>query len=92
MSQARVPYVFVVMEIGSRRILHFNVPAHPTAACPLQQFAEAIPIDHSYTCLIHDRNSIFSAELDKSLSRFGLKVLHTPVHSPKANAYCERIV
>jgi Homeodomain-like domain len=39
----RVLYVFVVMEVGSRRILHCNVTAHPTAAWTLQQFREAIP-------------------------------------------------
>jgi hypothetical protein len=27
----RVLYVFVVMEVGSRRILHCNLTAHPTA-------------------------------------------------------------
>jgi putative transposase len=27
----QIIYVFVAMEIGSRRILHFNVTAHPTA-------------------------------------------------------------
>src|SRR5450759_459855 len=73
----RVLYVFVVMEVGSRRILHFNVTAHPTAVWTLQQFREAIPSDHSYTFIIHDRDSIFSAELDKSLNSFGLKVLRT---------------
>jgi putative transposase len=42
----RVLYVFVVMEVGSRRILHCNVTAHPTAAWALQQFREAIPRGH----------------------------------------------
>jgi transposase InsO family protein len=77
----RVLYVFVVMEVGSRRILHCNVTEHPTAAWTLQQFREAIPSD-----------SIFSAELDDELGAFGLKVLRTPVQAPKANAYCERLV
>src|SRR6185369_8347075 len=56
----QVLYVFVAMEIGSRRIMHFNVTAHPTAAWTLQQFREAIPSDHRYQFLIHDRDSIFS--------------------------------
>ena len=86
----RVLYVFVVMEVGSRRILQCNVTAHPTAAWSLQQFREAIPSDHSYRFLIHDRDSIFSAEVDDDLRAFGLKVLRTPVPAPKANAYCER--
>jgi putative transposase len=47
----RVLYVFVVMEVGSRRILHCNVTAHPTAAWTLQQFREAIASDHTYRFL-----------------------------------------
>jgi putative transposase len=88
----RVLYVLVVMEVGSRRILHCNVTAHPTAAWAVQQFREAIPSDHIYRFLIHDRDSIFSAEVDDDLGVFGLRVLRTPVQAPKANAYCERLV
>jgi len=58
----------------------------------LQQLREAIPSDHSYRFLIHDRDSIFSAEVDQQLKAFGLRVLHTPARAPKANAYCERLV
>jgi putative transposase len=75
-----------------RRILHFNVTSHPTAEWTLQQFREAIPGDHSYRFLIHDRDSIFSAEVDETLASFGLKVLRTPVRAPKANASCEHLV
>jgi len=35
-------YVFVIMEIETRRILHFNVTRHPNADWPLQQFRECI--------------------------------------------------
>jgi putative transposase len=88
----RVLYVFVVLEVGSRRILHCNVTAHPTAGWTLQQFREAIPSDHLYRFLIHDRDSIFSTEVDDELKAFGLKLLRTPVQVPKANAYCERLM
>jgi transposase InsO family protein len=91
-TRFRVLYVFVLMEVGSRRILQCNGTAHPTAAWTLQQFREAIPSDPTYRFLIHDRESIFSAEVDDDLGAFGLKVLRTPVQAPKANAYCERLM
>jgi len=85
--------VFLAMEVGSRRIVHYNVTAHPTADWTLQQFREAIPSDHSYQFLIHDRDAIFSSEVDEELERsFGLTVLRTPARAPKANAFCERLV
>jgi len=37
----RVLYVFVLMEVGSRRIVRCNGTSHPTAAWTLQQFREA---------------------------------------------------
>jgi transposase InsO family protein len=85
-------YGFVVMEVGSRRLLHCKVTAHPTAGWTLQQFREAIPSDHGYRFLIHDRDTIFSEEVDEHLQAFGLKILRTPVQAPKANAYCERLM
>jgi len=91
-ARFRVLYVFVVMEVGSRQILHYNVTRHPTAGWTVQQFREAFPSDHNYRFLIHDRDSIFSAGVDDELKSFGLKVLRTPVQAPKANAFCERLI
>jgi putative transposase len=51
----RTVYVFVIMELGTRRMLHQNVTAHSTAEWTLQQFREALPGDHPYRYLIHDR-------------------------------------
>ena len=88
----RVLYVFVVMEVGTRRIVHHNVTAHPTADWTLQQFREALPGDHAYRYVIHDRDRIYSKDLDRGVKSMGVRVLRTPVRSPKANCYCERLV
>jgi putative transposase len=88
----RVLYVFVVMEVGTRRIVHHNVTAHPTAEWTVQQFREALPGDHVYRYLIHDRDRIYSQDLDKAVESMGVRVLRTPVRSPQANCFCERLV
>jgi transposase InsO family protein len=86
----QVHYVFVLLEVGTRRISHFNVTAHPTAAWTLQQFREVITGDQPQRFLIHDRDSIFSSELDAALKTMDLRILKTPFQAPQANAFCER--
>jgi putative transposase len=88
----RLLYVFVLMVHATRRMLHINVTTHPTAPWTLPQLREAIPADHRYHFLIHDRDSIFSAQLDRSIQNLGLRVVKTPPQSPQANALCERLL
>jgi len=88
----RVLYVFVIMEVGTRRIAHFNVTAHPTADWTLQQFREVITGEKPYRFLIHDRDTIYSSELDEALKAMGLSILKTPFRASQANAFCERLV
>jgi transposase InsO family protein len=88
----RILYVLVVMEHASRRIIHLNVTAHPSAAWILQQLREAIPSDHTYRFILHDRDAIFSTRLDAAVARMGLAVIKTPVRSPQANSLCERLI
>jgi len=88
----QVLYVFVAIEIGSRRILHCNVTDHPTAEWTGQQFREFLDGESGHQYLIHDRDSVFSIDVDAALCGFGLTVLTTPVRSPMANAHCERVI
>jgi putative transposase len=85
-------YVVVIMEIETRRVLHFNVTQHPNAEWTLQQFRESICGDEGYRFLIHDRDRIYSRELDASLKSLGVAVLKTPYKTPQANAFCERLI
>jgi putative transposase len=91
-ATSRLLYVFVVMEHATCYILHASVTAHPTARWTLRQLRKAIPADHGYRFLLHDRDSIFSPEFDQSIRHLGLRVLKTPVRTPQANALCERLL
>ncbi len=85
-------YVFVAIELGTRKLIHINVTDHPTAAWTLQQLREAIPSNHTYQYLLHDRDRIFSVGLDASIKGLGLRVLKSPYRSPLANCFCERVI
>jgi transposase InsO family protein len=88
----RILYIFVVIEHASRRLLHVNVTAHPAAPWTMQQFRRAIPADHAYCLLIHDRDAIFSKAVDQSVRHLGLRVIKTPARTPVANSICERVL
>ena len=77
---------------GSRRILHVNVTDHPTAEWTRQQFRAFLDGESGHRYLIHDRDTVFSAEVEEAVIGFGLKVVKTPVRSPMANAFCERAI
>jgi putative transposase len=89
----QVLYVFVAIEIGSRRTLHGNVTDHPTADWARQQFRGFLDgeSDHRYISITTVTASSQS-EVDAALKGFGLRVLKTPVRSPMANAYCQRVI
>jgi Integrase core domain len=80
----------VALEIGSRRLVYFNVTEHPTAAWTRQQLREALPGDEDYkfVLLIGTR---LSASLDEEVESWGIRVSRSPVRMPTANAHCERL-
>jgi putative transposase len=91
-STFRVLCVLVVIEHHSRRLIHFNVTAHPSAQWTRQQLREAVGYEERYAYLLHDRDRVFSAEVDESVQRLDLRVLKSPPRSPKANSVCERVI
>jgi transposase InsO family protein len=71
---------------------HFNVTAHPTADWTLQQFREVLTGEPSYRFVLHDRDRIYSSELDLALEAMGPRILKTPFQAPQANAFCVRLI
>ncbi len=88
----RIVYVFVVLEIGTRRLLHWNVTEHPTCEWTAQQFRSFRTGEEAYRFVVHDRDAVFSSAVDNVLQSMNLCVLKTPVRVPQANAFCERFV
>jgi len=88
----RVLYVLIVMEVGSRRVIHCGVTANPSTEWTIRHLRVAIPYDHRWRFLIHDRHATFSARLDQALTHMRLQPLRTPARAPKANAFCERLI
>ena len=91
-ARFRVVYVFVVLEISTRRIVHWNVTAHPTSDWTVQQFRAALTDESAHRFLIHDRDAIYAPAVDRAVEAMGLRVLRTPVRTPQANAFCERVI
>ena len=54
-----VAYVFVIMEVGSRKIIHVIVSANPTLAWVKQEIREATAEGQSPHFLVHDNDGIF---------------------------------
>jgi len=87
-----VLYIFVVLEVGTRRILHWNVTDQPTAEWTTKQFRMVVSGDQSHRFVVHDHDRIFSEGVDRTIAAMGLTVLKTPVRAPQANAFCERVI
>jgi hypothetical protein len=84
----RMLYVFVVIEHGTRQLAHVNVTANPSADWTLQQLRAVVGEEGAHQYLIHDRDKIFARHLDESIGALDMKVLRSPIASPKANSIC----
>ena len=88
----RLLYCFFVIAHDRRKILHFNVTAHPTADWVCQQLREAFPEVSPYKYTILDRDAKFSAEVLDLLKASGIEPMRTSVRSPWQNGTTERWV
>jgi putative transposase len=90
----RRDYVLFFIELGSRRVWLAGCTTNPNGAWVTQQARNLsfTGILERMRFLIHDRDSKFNASVDEVFRSESVKVIHTPVRAPQANAYAERFV
>ena len=89
-------YVLFFIELDTRRVHLAGVSPHPTGAWVTQQARNlSIGLSECFSgrrFLIRDRDTTFTTEFDEVLRSEGLRIIHTPIRAPQANAYAERFV
>lgn len=85
-------FVFVVLSLARRRVLHVNVTAHPTADWTAQQIVEASPWECSARYLVRDRDGIYGLGFQKRAEGLGLAEIRIAPRSPWQNGYAERFI
>jgi putative transposase len=92
----RTLYVLFFIEVGSRR-LHITAATRSPKGTFVSQQARNLSFrlgerETPVRFLIHDRDSKFSGPFDEVLRTEGVQIIRTPIRSPNANAYAERMV
>jgi putative transposase len=88
----RLLYVFIVLAHDRRRVIHFNVTEHPTAAWAAQQMIEAFPEDRSPRFMVRDRDGIYGEIFTSRVEGMGIEEICIASRSPWQNCYVERLI
>src|SRR2546425_8332888 len=81
----------LLIELGSRRVVHVGVTRSPSSARVTRQLRESTAWGEGPPFLIRDHDDKFGGRFDAVARGTGIKVLRTPVRAPNANAMCERM-
>jgi putative transposase len=88
----QVLFVLVILAHERRRVVHFNVTAHPTAEWTARQVVEAFPWDETPRYLLRDRDRVYGAFFRRRIQNMGLEDVMTAPQSPWQNPYLERLI
>src|SRR5207247_8647001 len=88
----QVLFVFSVMRHDRRRIVHFNVTAHPTAEWTAHQILEAFPFDLAPKYLLRDRDRIYGHTFREQVAVMQIKEVLGAWRCPWQRAFVERVI
>jgi transposase InsO family protein len=88
----RCHYVFVVMHLQTRRLLHAVSTSVPTSEWLAQQLRHLTPFGDGSKFLLRDNDRKFGTAFDAVARGAGTRVIRTPILAPKANGHVERLI
>jgi putative transposase len=91
-ARLRVLFVLVVLAHHRRRVLHFNVTEHPTAAWTAQQIVDTFPDDSAPSYLLRDRDTVYGDAFRHRVKGMGIGDVLTAPSSPWQNPFAERLI
>ena len=87
-----VLFVLVILAHHRRRVIHFNVTAHPTAEWTAQQVVDAFPWDEAPRYLLRDRDRIYGTSSRQRVRHMRIAEVVIAPRSPWQNPYVERLI
>ena len=84
--------VLFVLTHHRRRVVHFNVTEHPTAAWTAQQIVDAFPNDSAPAYLLRDRDRVYGQPFRHRVKGMGIDEVLTAPQSPWQNPFAERLI
>ena len=78
----RVLYLFLLLSLDRRRLLHINVAAHPYAEWAVHPIVDAVGFDASIARLIRDRGRTCGARFDARVNNLGLEQVRVAPTAP----------
>ncbi|MCP4290854.1 MAG: transposase [bacterium] len=88
----RTLFVFVILSLERRRVIHFNITTNPTAEWTSMQLTQAFPFDSAPRYLIRDRDGIYGQKTIDTIENLGIEPVVISRRSPWQNGYCERVI
>ena len=82
----------MVLAHQRRRVLHFNVTEHPTAAWTAQQVIDAFPDDTAPRWVLRNRDAVYGDLFRRRVTGVGIGEVISSPSSPWQNPYAERLI
>ena len=82
----KVLFVLVLLAYARRKVIHFNVTAHPTAQWTARQLVEAFPWETAPKYLLRDRDAIYGGRFQRRVAHLGIETRLDldPLQGPRA--------